>query len=140
MLAETPEKPLTLGQVVRETLNDGDGARYFAKLINERAAAGNPYSATCVRALNSYVSISAENTRAGVITSFRSRLELWINPLVDAATSANDFDLREVRKKKMSIYLGVTPDNLERMAPLLNLFFQQLLQIYCILCTIQVPQ
>lgn len=129
MLAETPEKPLTLGQVVRETLNDGDGAKYFAKLINERAAAGNPYSGTCVRALNSYVSISAENTRAGVITSFRSRLELWINPLVDAATSANDFDLREVRKKRMSIYLGVTPDNLERMAPLLNLFFQQLIDL-----------
>lgn len=129
MLAETPEKPLTLGQVVRETLNDGDGAKYFAKLINERAAAGSPYSGTCVRALNSYVSIAAENTRAGVITSFRSRLELWINPLVDAATSANDFDLREVRKKRMSIYLGVTPDNLERMAPLLNLFFQQLIDL-----------
>lgn len=129
MLAESPEKPLTLGQVVRETLVDGDGAKYFAKLINERAAAGKPYSGTCVRALNSYVSISAENTRAGVITSFRSRLELWINPLVDAATSANDFDLREVRKKKMSIYLGVTPDNLERMAPLLNLFFQQLIDL-----------
>jgi type IV secretion system protein VirD4 len=129
MLAETPEKPLTLGQVVRETLVDGDGAKYFAKVINERATAGNPFSSTCVRALNSYVSISAENTRAGVITSFRSRLELWINPLVDAATSANDFDLRDVRKKRMSIYLGVTPDNLERMAPLLNLFFQQLIDL-----------
>lgn len=129
MLAESPEKQLTLGQVVRETLVDGDGAKYFAKLINQRAAAGKPYSGTCVRALNSYVSISAENTRAGVITSFRSRLELWINPLVDAATSANDFDLRDVRKKKMSIYLGVTPDNLERMAPLLNLFFQQLIDL-----------
>jgi type IV secretion system protein VirD4 len=111
MLAETPEKPLTLGQVVRETLVDGDGAKYFAKVINERAAAGKPYSGTCVRALNSYVSISAENTRAGVITSFRSRLELWINPLVDAATSANDFDLRDVRKRRMSIYLGVSNDS-----------------------------
>jgi type IV secretion system protein VirD4 len=129
MLAESPEKPLTLGQVVRETLVDGDGAKYFSRLINERAASGNPYSGVCIRALNSYISISAENTRAGVITSFRSRLELWINPLVDAATSANDFDLRDVRKKRMSIYLGVTPDNLERMAPLLNLFFQQLIDL-----------
>ena len=128
-LAETPEKPLTLGQVVRETLADGDGAEYFANIINERAAAGNPLSGACVRALNSYISIAAENTRAGVMTSFRSRLELWMNPLVDAATSANDFDLRDVRKKRMSIYLGVTPDNLERMAPLLNLFFQQLIDL-----------
>jgi len=128
-LAESPEKPLTLGQVVRETLYDGDGAKYFARVVNERAAQGNPFSGTCIRALNSYVSISAENTRAGIITTFRSRLELWMNPLVDAATSANDFDLRDVRKKRMSIYLGVTPDNLERMAPLLNLFFQQLIDL-----------
>ncbi|PKO47120.1 MAG: type IV secretion protein [Betaproteobacteria bacterium HGW-Betaproteobacteria-22] len=128
-LAETPEKPLTLGQVVRETLKDGDGSQYFATTINARAAAGSPLSNACVRALNSYISISAENTRAGIMTSFRSRLELWLNPLVDAATSANDFDLRDVRKKKMSVYLGVTPDNLERMAPLLNLFFQQLIDL-----------
>ena len=29
----------------------------------------------------------------------------------------------------MSIYLGVTPDNLDRMAPLLNLFFQQVVDL-----------
>lgn len=128
-LAETPGKLVTLGQVLRETLADGDGSAYFAKVINDRAAAGNPLSGACVRALNSYISISSDNTRAGVMTSFRSRLELWMNPLVDAATSANDFDLRDVRKRRMSIYLGVTPDNLDRMAPLLNLFFQQLLDL-----------
>lgn len=128
-LAETPDKPLTLGQVVRETLKDGDGSQYFAGIINNRVTEGNPLSNACVRALNSYISIAAENTRAGVMTSFRSRLELWMNPLVDAATSANDFDLRDLRKKKMSVYLGVTPDNLERMAPLLNLFFQQLIDL-----------
>lgn len=128
-LAETPDKPVTLGQVVRETLKDGDGSQYFAGVINNRVAEGKPLSNACVRALNSYISISAENTRAGIMTSFRSRLELWMNPLVDAATSANDFDLRDVRKKKMSVYLGVTPDNLERMAPLLNLFFQQLIDL-----------
>lgn len=128
-LAETPELPVTLGQVVRETLKDGDGSQYFARLINDRVAAGNPLSNACVRALNSYISISAENTRAGIMTSFRSRLELWMNPLVDAATSANDFDLRDIRKKRMSVYLGVTPDNLERMTPLLNLFFQQLIDL-----------
>ena len=128
-LAETPDKPLTLGQVLRETLMDGDGSAYFARIIRDRAAGGNPLSAVCVRALNSYISISSDKTRAGVMASLRSRLELWMNPLVDAATSANDFDLRDVRKRRMSIYLGVTPDNLERMAPLLNLFFQQLIDL-----------
>lgn len=128
-LVETPGKLVTLGQVLRETLVDGDGSKYFAAIIKEREDAGDPLSAACVRSLNSYISIASENTRAGVMTSFRSRLELWSNPLVDAATSANDFDLRDVRKKRMSIYLGVTPDNLDRMAPLLNLFFQQLVDV-----------
>jgi len=82
-----------------------------------------------VRGLNTYISIASENTRSGIIGGFRSRLELWMNPLVDAATSGNDFDLRDVRKKRISIYLGVTPDNLQRMAPLLNLFFQQLIDL-----------
>lgn len=128
-LLETPGKAVTLGQVLRETLADGDGSAYFAKIINDRAASGKPLSGACVRGLNTYISIASENTRSGIIGGFRSRLELWMNPLVDAATSANDFDLRDVRKRRMSIYLGVTPDNLERMAPLLNLFFQQLIDL-----------
>lgn len=214
-LVETPGKLVTLGQVLRETLADGDGSKYFANVINVRALGerikatapaeakaqalqdvqavladkakaaehhprmaemavwaylspvyrqaiadrvaelreatpktpdllallaqvgfdkasadvGKALSGACVRALNSYISIASENTRAGVMTSFRSRLELWNNPLVDAATSANDFDLRDVRKRRMSIFLGVTPDNLDRMAPLLNLFFQQLIDL-----------
>ena len=128
-LLETPGKPVTLGQVLRETLVNGDGSAYFAKVINDRAAAGRPLSGACVRALNTYISIAADTTRSGIIGGFRSRLELWMNPMIDAATSANDFDLRDVRKKRMSIYLGVTPDNLERMAPLLNLFFQQLIAL-----------
>lgn len=128
-LLETPEKTCTIGQVLRETLVDGDGSEYFGKIIQDRQAQGRPLSSACVRALNSYTSIASENTRSGIIGGFRSKLELWMNPLVDAATSENDFDLRDVRKKRMSIYLGVTPDNLERMAPLLNLFFQQLIDL-----------
>lgn len=129
LLAETPEKLVTIGQVVRETLVEGDGSRYFARMVNERAEAGKPYSDACVRAINSYTSITADNTRTGIIASFRSRLEIWLNPFVDAATAANDFDLRDLRKKRMSVYLGITPDNLERMTPLVNLFFQQAIDL-----------
>jgi len=120
---------LTLGQVLRESLNNGDGSRYFKTAIKTAYDEGDPFSGDCVRALNSYISIASENTRAGVITGFRSQLELWMNPIVDEATSGNDFDLRDLRKQKMSIYVGVTPDNLERVAPVINLFFQQLIDL-----------
>lgn len=128
-LIETAGKLLTFGQVLRETLAEGDGVAHFTKIISDREASGNPLSGDCIRNLNSTISIASDNTRSGIITGFRSRLELWMNPLVDAATSGNDFDLRDIRKKRMSIYVGVTPDNLTRMAPLLNLFFQQLIDL-----------
>jgi type IV secretion system protein VirD4 len=52
-------------------------------------------------------------------------LDLWANPLLDRATSGNDFDLRSLRKEPMSLYVGVNPDDLHRLRPLLSLFFQQ---------------
>ncbi|WP_178123410.1 type IV secretory system conjugative DNA transfer family protein [Pseudomonas sp. JG-B] len=123
LLLETPGKTVTMGQVLRETLADGDGSKYFNQVITDRGNTSNPLSGQCVRALRAYTSIASDNTRAGVMTSFRSRLELWNNPLVDAATSENDFDLREIRRQKMSIYLGVTPDNLESPAAALESVF-----------------
>lgn len=128
-LRETPGKLLTIGQVLRETQADGDGFDYFTRIITDRATSDNPLSPACVRAFNAYLGISSDKTRSGVMVSFRSKLDLWQNPLIDAATSSNDFDLRRVRKERMSIYLCTTPDNLDRLAPLLNLFFQQLVDL-----------
>lgn len=128
-LLETPEKPTTLGQVLRESLVDGDGKTYFERMIRNRKEKGKAFSNACVRGLQSFTSIASENTRSGIMTSFRSRLELWMNPAIDAATSFNDFRLDELREKKMSVYMAITPDNLERMAPLVNLFFQQLVDL-----------
>lgn len=126
---EEGSPPVTMGQVLRESLRDGDGSEYFAKVIEERRRDGKPLSAATESGLNTYISIKSENTRAGVVGSFRSRLEIWLNPLVDAATAGNDFDLRELRTQPMSVYVGVTPDNLERMGPILNLFFQQFIDL-----------
>jgi type IV secretion system protein VirD4 len=54
---------------------------------------------------------------------------LWLNPRVCAATDVSDFDLRALRSRRMSLYLGVTPDNLARVAPLYNLLLQQLVDL-----------
>src|SRR4029077_11398475 len=64
-------------------------------------------------------------TASSIRKTFTSRLDLWLNPILDAATAESDFDLRELRKKPMSIYVGVNPDDLHRLRPVLNLFFQQ---------------
>ncbi|VVT31582.1 Conjugal transfer protein TraG (fragment) [Sphingomonas aurantiaca] len=82
----------------------------------------------CRNALADFTS-GADNTFAGIVQTVTSKLSLWLNPRVDAATEESDFDLRELRTKPMSIYLGVSPDELDRVAPLYNLLFQQLIDL-----------
>ncbi len=41
------------------------------------------------------------------------------------ATSASDFDLRDLRKKKIAVYLGIKPRDFERLQVVMNVFFQQ---------------
>jgi type IV secretion system protein VirD4 len=122
-VAETSELPFTIGEVLRQFAAAPDIKRHFQTVLEQRQQ-HRPLSRQCQTAMNDFLAAS-ENTLQSIRKSATSKLGLWLNSRIDAATSANDFDLRELRKRPMSIYLGVTPDNLERMAPLLNLFFQQ---------------
>lgn len=119
----------TMGAVLRTSLIGGDCRAFFEEEINNRRGTETALSEQCILALNTYISISSDNTRSGVISGFRAGLELFMNPLVDAATSENDFDLRDLRKQKISLYIGVTPNNLDRMRPLLNLLWQQIIDL-----------
>jgi type IV secretion system protein VirD4 len=123
---ETKGLPRTLGQVAREAYADTED--HFGTIINERYLAGTRLSEACESALLDYVNTS-ENTRTSIRKTFTSRFELFMNPILDAATAGNDFDLNALRKRRISIYIGITPDNLSRMAPLLNLFFQQVVDL-----------
>ncbi len=67
----------------------------------------------------------ADKERSGVISTMNSSLELWANPLIDTATASSDFDLQQLKKRKMTVFVGVTPDNLQRLEPLLKIFYQQ---------------
>lgn len=64
-----------------------------------------------------------EKTQGSIITNFSSPLSIFRNPITAAATDYSDFDIRQVRKKPMSIYLGLTPDALITHSRLVNLFF-----------------
>jgi len=55
-------------------------------------------------------------------------LQLWNDPRIVAATSDTDFDLSELRRRHMAIYVGVAPGEIEALAPLLRLFLDAVLQ------------
>ena len=126
-IAETPELPLTIGEVLR-LLSRADGSAYLMGHIEARRVAGRPYTEATVKALEDYLRGSAD-TVAGIRKTMTAKLSLWFNPRIDAATSTNDFDLRELRHTLHAVYVGVSPDNIARLRPLLALFFQQLVDL-----------
>ncbi|MCZ7448301.1 type IV secretion system ATPase VirD4 [Rhizobium rhizogenes] len=69
-----------------------------------------------------------------ILTSYTSvlgdgGLNLWADPLVKAATSRSDFSVYDLRRKRTCVYLCVSPNDLEVVAPLMRLLFQQVVSI-----------
>jgi type IV secretion system protein VirD4 len=126
-LAETPDLPLTIGEVLR-LLSGADGAQSMLERIEARRLQGAPYTEATVKALEDYLKGSADLVN-GIRKTVTARLSLWFNPRIDAATADSDFDLRDLRRSLHAIYIGVTPDNIARLRPLLALFFQQLVDL-----------
>lgn len=118
------DQPFTIGSIYR-LMTTGDTRGFFRRVLDDRSL---KLSQGCRNALADFTS-GADNTFAGIVQTVTSKLSLWLNPRVDAATEDSDFDLRALRTKPMSIYLGVSPDELDRVAPLYNLLFQQLIDL-----------
>jgi len=78
------------------------------------------------RNASSYLN-TAEKTRASILKTFTGYLEIFANPVINAAVSDSDFDLRELRKKKITIYIGFSENEKEMISPLLTIFWQQLI-------------
>lgn len=125
-LFETEGATRTLGEVLRQGMaSDDEGfQKHWKRVIDACERAGYPLSQETVQSLYDVIDL-APTTASSIRKTFTSRLDLWLNPMIDAATSANDFDLRELRKRPISIYVQINPDNIARLQPLLNLFFQQ---------------
>jgi len=85
-------------------------------------------SSRTIQKLNAYMSTKAENTKSGIWSTFISPLEEFFDiDVTRAATKTSDFDLREVRKKKMTIYVGIPSDHLNKCELILNIFWSQLI-------------
>lgn len=127
LVASNPGLPFTIGEIYRR-LTTGDPKSDLPRELDDAARAGRCLSQPCMSSIRDFASAS-DNTFSGIKQTITARLNLWLNPVVDAATSESDFDLREVRRRRMSIYLGVSPDNIDRIAPVYSLFLQQLVDL-----------
>ncbi|MCA8006200.1 type IV secretory system conjugative DNA transfer family protein [Burkholderia cenocepacia] len=121
-----PDYPITMGEVLRQSSGNGQPVKTY---LNRMLIQHRQYlSRACIDALNRFLA-NDDKVLASILATFNASLTIWANPIVDAATSANDFDLRDVRRRKMSVYLGVTPDHLSEAAILMNLMFSQLVNL-----------
>lgn len=121
-----PEVPVTIGEILRQAMaSDQEGfSAHWKRIIEGWNTLGKPLSPACVSLIMDIVDLPPQ-TSGSIRKTFTSQLDLWLNPLLDLATAANDFNLRDLRKQRISVYLGVKPRDFERLQAVMNLFFQQ---------------
>lgn len=130
-MMETPSETVTMANLIRltspatgESLDKWVEATIVAR--EDRESEFLRLSVECVDALRSFA-VNTDQVRANILATFTAPLKIFRSPLVAAATSGDDFDLRDVRKKKMTIYFGMTPEDLVTYATLANIFYSQLI-------------
>lgn len=119
------DKPFTLGELkdlIKGTPNLED---YLQTILDESVVATNlvDIDPICYQNINNYLA-KADKEQSGVRSELISHLSLWDDPYVRAATDRSDFDIRDMRKKPITIYLGIPEKDLSRLKPLVNLFIQ----------------
>lgn len=110
----------SFGEVVR-TLRSDDVVYNLAVVLDTMGKDIHPVAYMNIAAFLQ----KADKERSGVISTANSSLELWSNPLIDATTARSDFDVRTFKKVPTTVYVGLTPDNIQRLQPLMRIFYQQ---------------
>ncbi|MAZ40042.1 MAG: hypothetical protein CMF49_07955 [Legionellales bacterium] len=68
-----------------------------------------------------------EKTQGSTLATLNAQFELYGDPNIAYATSACDFDIHALRKEKITIYIGIPANDLTRLAPLITIFWEQVI-------------
>ncbi|WP_058526026.1 type IV secretory system conjugative DNA transfer family protein [Legionella erythra] len=120
-LLDANDRPVTLGEINRLVKQQN-----FDAWLQEQLDTTDHFDPEFYRNGYSYIN-NHDKTRSSILETFSGYFELFDDPRIDAATSTSNFDFRDLRRKKMTIYVGFSDDDMERLAPLLTLFWQQLI-------------
>ena len=132
-LVETPELPRTIGEILRQSSGQGQPIKEHLQRLMQQRTEGcshpkGPLSDACVDALMRFLSTS-DNTLSSILATLNAPLTVFSDPLVDAATSGDDFSVADVRRRRMTVYVCIPPNRLADARVLLNLFFAQLINL-----------
>jgi type IV secretion system protein VirD4 len=127
LLAETSDQVLTMANVLR-AFTRGNSIEWLRRQIDMRRAMRLPYSRVVADGISDYISGDSRQVD-GIRKTVTTRLQVWHNPRVAAATVTSDFDMRDLRRRPMTIYVAIAPGDIPRMAPMLRLLFDQLINL-----------
>jgi len=152
-ISETPGLPVTMGEVLRQGSGKGRPPRdHIEELLRSRnytrrqvgvdrdgepkyeydpivqwdGSGLPPLSSYCADAMNVFLG-SKSNTSASIVTTFTAALSLWTSPMIDAATSASDFSLADLRRRKMDLYICIPANKLATAEPIVGPLLTELI-------------
>ena len=115
---ETP----TIAAIYDALTREGGAFKALATMAEEAQEAGMADAAGLLR---QYAGYEAKVLSSYMSVLFEGGLGLWADPTVRVATAATDFRVEEMRRRGTSIYVTVSPNDLEPLAPLVRVLFQQ---------------
>ena len=120
LLAFQRGKP-TMGEIYRIVLGGGNKNETYAAHAEE---AKDPQAQTVFERFSGY----ADKTLTAYVSILgEAGLGLWNNPAIERVTSGSDFSFLSLREKPKSIYFVIPSDSVESAAPLVRLFFGELI-------------
>lgn len=130
LLASEPDQDLTLANIFAVLAGDPRKAlmKKVGALEAELKAGRRPIAPGAIDLMKSFCAHNDE-TYMNIRSTIQSKLGLYALPRVVLATRRSDFDLRDLRSKRMTIYLRCAPDDFDILAPLFNLIFQQIVSL-----------
>ena len=118
----------TLGGIL-DIADTPEELQKFARRIVREATAGTiTVDPQTIRDFST-IANRPDKTHGGIKDNLTGALAPLKNPLVRYATDANTFDMRALRTQRMSIYMTVAKPDLPPLRPIINLFFQQLVDL-----------
>lgn len=119
----------TLPEIRAIALNgSGEGLQKWCKAILDDPLLTDRLHPEARLSLGSFAN-AAENTASGIALTLTTGLTPFLNELTAAVVRGNSCDLRRLRLEPLSIYVVVQVSDRETLAPILRLFFQQLVDL-----------
>lgn len=121
------EEPVTLALILAMSSPQGQDLQdWIGAELGRRAENGAALSQSCAQSLAAFAQAN-KRTASDVVATLQAPLGIFADPAIAAATAANDFSFLDLRRKKMTVYVNLRPNEIKSCSLLVNLFFSQLI-------------